>query len=449
MINGGIEVRRIGSVMICFALISVVTFCPLQAASAADDEVYTLQRSIEESFANNLELKAQKERITQSLFVKKQAKAEFFPKLGTSYGYTKLSETPSFRSELTPGQRFAVGTEDNYQWRGTVSQPVFTGFALVSSFELAKLGIDESKTSYEMERLDLALRVKEAYFGILEAEKAVQVAEQEVDALASHAKEARSFYDVGLIPVNDVLETEVQLSNARYNLVRARNGLRLARSAFNVTLSRAINAPVRVEDVLTYEPFAGSFEEEVQTAMENRPETKLIEIAIDQAEQQKRLARSDMFPDVYLNYDYIKEGDSADVSGSPFHDANRWEATASLTWTFWEWGKTHYAVQEKESLLAELARSREALEDSIRLEVKEAVLALQEAEENIPTTSKAIEQATENMRVSRERYKARVNTSTEVLDAQTLLTQARNNYYRALYDHHLAKARLERAVGTY
>ncbi|MDY7037322.1 MAG: TolC family protein, partial [Thermodesulfobacteriota bacterium] len=66
-----------------------------------------------------------------------------------------------------------------------------------------------------------------------------------------------------------------------------------------------------------------------------------------------------------------------------------------------------------------------------------------------PTTIKAVEQAEENLRVSQERYKAQVTTSTEVLDAQTLLTQARTNYYNALYDHNLAKAKLLRAKGEY
>ena len=74
---------------------------------------------------------------------------------------------------------------------------------------------------------------------------------------------------------------------------------------------------------------------------------------------------------------------------------------------------------------------------------------MEEAEKNIPTTRKAVEQAEENLRVSEERYKAQVTTSTEVLDAQTLLTEGSMNYYRALYDHNLAKARLRRAIGQY
>ena len=76
------------------------------------------------------------------------------------------------------------------------------------------------------------------------------------------------------------------------------------------------------------------------------------------------------------------------------------------------------------------------------------MLEIATAKENIPTTRKAVEQGEENLRVNEERYKAQVTTITEVLDAQTLLTRARVNYFRALYDHNLAKARLQRALGA-
>ena len=89
------------------------------------------------------------------------------------------------------------------------------------------------------------------------------------------------------------------------------------------------------------------------------------------------------------------------------------------------------------------------MEDSISFEVKDAIVRLQNAEENIPTTKKGVESGEENLRVNEERYKAQVTTITDVLDAQSLLTRARVNYYSALYNHNLAKARLMRAVGKY
>jgi outer membrane protein len=69
------------------------------------------------------------------------------------------------------------------------------------------------------------------------------------------------------------------------------------------------------------------------------------------------------------------------------------------------------------------------------------------AEKNISVSQKSIEQAEENLRMSEERYKYQVATATDVLDAVTLLAQARTNYFSALADFNIAKAQLERAMG--
>ena len=94
----------------------------------------------------------------------------------------------------------------------------------------------------------------------------------------------------------------------------------------------------------------GDFQEYLETAFENRPEMKVLEINILQTDQNIRLAKSGFYPEIALEFDYIKEGDDPDVSGSPFHDSSSWQAMAVASWNFWEWGKTHYPVKEKESL---------------------------------------------------------------------------------------------------
>ncbi|UCF81967.1 MAG: TolC family protein, partial [Desulfobacteraceae bacterium] len=206
--------------------VALFLFCslilsPYPVFSQEKGRVYTLQESIEEALANNWSFKAKQEQVDQAMYVKKQARAEFLPKLSTTYSYTRFDEERTFRSTLMGGGEVAISSLDNYEWRGTVTQPLFTGFALTSSFELAKLGIDQSETDVELVKLDLALNVKEAYFDILIADKAVEVAKDAVESLESHVKVARSFYKVGMIPVNDVLKAEVELANAKQNLVKA------------------------------------------------------------------------------------------------------------------------------------------------------------------------------------------------------------------------------------
>jgi outer membrane protein len=433
------------SVGCCLAI-----FCFLQGVMAEEppaSKVYTLEESIAEALENNWSLKAVGEKLNQAMDQKNRTRSDFLPTFKTQYSYTRLDNVSKYESSY--GGNVAVSSKDNYQWRNSVTQPLFAGFGLVSAFRYAKLGIDQAQVEVELNKVDLALQVKEAYFNVLVMDKVVEVARKEVESLSSNVEMTDHFYKKGMIPINDLLKAELELANAQQKLVEAQNQLKLVRFNFNIILARPVDEPVEVKDILKYEPEVVEFKETADRAMHIRPEIKAIDIGIQRALQQETLARSNYYPFVSLNYDYIKEGNEASVSGSPYHDADRWQALMAFSWNFWDWGKTYYDVQEKKSVTDELMKNRKAVEEKIMIDVKEATLNLDTAEKNIPTTEKAVLQGEENLRVNEEGYRAKVNTITDVLDAQSLLTQARVNYYKALYGHHLAKAKLLRAVGTY
>jgi outer membrane protein len=443
--------RETGSKWIGTLLFFSLVFFATTAVAQQFRNYFTLERAISQALDKSYKIKARNERIEQANDVLKQARADFLPKLGTAYSYNRLSEPPISRSSTLLGTSIplVVGTEDNYQWTWYLKQPLFTGFALISSYRLAELGIDQSQLEMDLEKLDLILRVKEAYFNILGADKAVEVAQTTVESLTQTVKVARSFFEVGMIPVNDVLKAEVELANAEQSLVRAKNAAQTTRSTFNTVLVRPVNDPVEVEDILVYKPEVGEYSAFEKKALENRPEIKILDVSILQADQQIRLAKSKYYPEISLNYQYISQGDEASVKGSQYVDANHWEALVVANWTFWEWGKTYYGGREKESLKRQLMETKSDVEDGIRLQVKQAMVDLDSSAKNIPTTQKGVESGEENLRVNAERYRAQVSTITDLLDAQTLLARARVDYYRALYDHNLAKARLDRALGNY
>ncbi|MCG6878172.1 MAG: TolC family protein [Deltaproteobacteria bacterium] len=431
------------------AICLLFTLCFSNGTLAKEKKVYTLEQCVKEALENNWKLRAKKEQIDQAEYVKKQAQADFLPKLSTTYGYKRYGFDQEVFFNGIPGTPLKVGTQNNYEWRGTVTQPIFTGFAILSAYRLSELGIDQKELEVQTQKLDLALEAKTAYFSILTADMAVETALKAAEALESHAEEARNFYKVGMIPINDLLESQVNASNAKHDLTSARNEARLARSNFNSILSRPVNAEVEVEEISVHTPEKGNFQEYVEIAFKNRPEMKLIDVNLLQTDQQIRLSKSKFYPEVVFTWDYIKQGDTPSVSGGEFHQASNWEATVGLEWTIWEWGKTYYDVKQQQSVKNEVLKSKMELEEQIQLQIKDAVLDLKTAEENIPITQKAVEQGEENLRVSRERFKAQVSTSTEVLDAQRYLTRARVNHFSALFSYHLAHARLLRATGTY
>jgi outer membrane protein len=440
-----------------WGLIGIALFLwPIPVQSETLPTNFSLEESIQQAFKESTSLKAAQEAIQGAEFKKKQAQSGFLPKFSTQYNYTHLNIPPFVKTPAQdygliqiPAQTMTFGTPNNYAFYVTLEQPIFTGLALTRTYELAQLGLDVSRIKFEQEKVTLAYKVKEAYWNILKSQKIRMVAEQTVSQITDHVRVAENFYNVGMIPMNDLLKSEVQLADAQQNLIRAENSVLLAKSNFNTLLRISLEKEIEVQDILKYQTYQQNLEDCQAEAFQIRPEIKEIETQLDIAQKNIQLAQSDYFPQVVLQSRYMRQGDNPALSGSPFISAENWDVTAAMKWNFWEWGRTHYLVQERVKQREQVKENLTQIKDLIRLEVKEAYLFLREAEKNIAVAEKSIQQAEENFRINQVRYREQVTTSLEVLDAQTLLAQAKNNYYQALYAYNLAHSRLLRAMGKW
>ena len=103
----------------------------------------------------------------------------------------------------------------------------------------------------------------------------------------------KAFFDVGIVPKNDVLLAEVNLANARQSLVKAGNDLATAKASFNILLRREVNTPLEVVDILAYKAFPLSYEQSLEEALRLRPEVKAAQLNIDQAKENVKLQEVD------------------------------------------------------------------------------------------------------------------------------------------------------------
>ncbi len=424
-------------------------------ASETSLKTWTLTEAIARAFEVSPTLQASKEAIQSAAYKKKRAQTGFFPKLSSQYNYSYVDNPPKakipaqdFGVFTIPESTFAVGTQDNYSFNITLEQPIFTGLALITNYDLAQLGVDLSKVKFQQEQLQLALRVKEAYFNLLGNQQLKLVAEKTVLQIADNVRIAQDYFQVGLIPLNDLLKSEVELADARQKLVRAENLVLLSQSQLNTLLRLPLEQRVSVQDIQQYEPYEKRLSECQQEALQKRPEVKEVNTQLEIAQKNIQLARSEYYPQVYLQSRYKKEGDTPNVSGNDFTYADNFEISAGIKWNFWEWGRTHYLVQEKIREREQVKAALTQVQDSVQLEVQEAYINLKESEKNIGVALKAIEQAEENFRISEVRFREQVATTLELFDAQTLLTQAKVNYYRALYGFQIGDARLQKAMGS-
>ena len=407
--------------------------------------VLSLKKAVEIALERSPGLHAAREGLRGADYLRKGALADFFPTLRTEYDFRYLDQQPFFITAT--GLRVTIGTRSNYSWTSGVDQPIFRGGAFYWSYRLAKLGVDLSRVFLELAKQDLILQVKEAYFNILKADKIREVALRSVEQLEAGVKVSKAFYDVGIIPKNSLLQTQVELAQAKQDLTSAEVALDVAKAMFNTLLRRDVRTEVEVEDILEYRPMGLPFEECLGRARKNRPELREAELNVKKAQKEVHLARSEYFPNVGLSFNYERVGDDPGVSGSKFEDEDNWNFNAYARWTFWQWGKKRQLVREKQTKLVQAEDAQVQVEDGISLEVKDAYLRLGEARDKIGVAEVAVEQAEENFRINAERFKEQVATTTDVLDAQTLLTQAKSNYFNALSDYNIALARLDRAMG--
>ena len=408
----------------------------------------TLEESVKIGLERNLALHSAVEGVVGSEFRRKEAITNFLPWWTGQYGYTRLNEGPaSVRLNPGPPATFTQvkGPRDNYAFETTLSQPLFTGGLNVANYRSAKIGVDVSKETVETVRRDIVLQVRVGYFIILRAEKFLTVAEQQVKQFEAQLEVTKAFFDVGIQPKNDVLLAEVRLANARQGQVKAENDLATAKASFNILLRREISTPLEVVDILEYKAFPMGFESSLDEALRQRPEVKAAQFNIDQAKENVKIARSGFLPTVSLLGNYGRSSEELGLRGDLRNE--NWTIHALATFTLWNWGNTYFKVGENKVRVTQAEDSKIQLIESITLEVKNNYLNLLTAEKNINVTEKAIEQAEENLRMNEERYKYQVATQTEVLDAVTLLAQARTNYYGALSDFNVARAQLERSMG--
>jgi len=375
--------------------------------------------------------------IIQKQYSLESNKKDLYPSLFFNYGY-----------RYAPDAYAPFGTEDYYSYSFTIEQPIYRGRSLVTGVELGELDLELSKASMAQTKNDIILAVHEAYYNLLKTRKFEEVAVQSVEERKAHLKDAKAFYKAGLIPKNDMLQSEVQLAGAEIEFLRAKNLSTMALARLNTLLRRPVETEIEVEDVLKYEPSDISWEQAFQQAQKYRPELKQSEIAIEQADKNIILTRAPYLPAVSVSANYLRQGDNPVAQEYPLGPSEVKTALATLEWRFWAWGQGKDEMAAARYNMKKAQESQAELLDNIILQVREAYVDTLEAEYNIGVTEKAIEQAEEDFRINQSRYQAQLSTTTNVLDAQTRLTRARINYYSALYNYRISLMRLAWSTGT-
>lgn len=395
----------------------------------------TLDKCIELALGNNPQINAAFHDILASDARIKQVWSNYFPQVSWQTGYTRIRQ-------LQLSDALGKNLTFNYYILGqvTLQQMLYDFGVTQNQATIKRLDYEAYKTTLGATINDVIYQTKDAYYNLLYAFENKRVAEDTVKKFEMFYNQAKAFYEIGMNPKVDVTIAEVNLSNAKLQLIQADNAVNLAVARLNNVMGVPFIDKYNVQERLKYQPVDITFNQSIEIAREARPELKLAELKVESANQTLKLVKKSYFPTLSI------EG-QLQVGGKSWTSNHGYNLGGYLNFPTVNGMLIKNEIQEARYLYDKEIANAKNTQNQIYLEIQNAYLMLEEKKNQMPVAMLGVKQAKENYELSYGRYRVGEANPTELKDAQINYQQAQLSYYNALYQYNSAKASLEKAIG--
>jgi outer membrane protein TolC len=413
----------------------------------------SLEQAVSIALGNNPDMDVAVARIRQSEAMIDQALAAFWPAVSVYAEYME-GEAPSAylfkkidQRELPARVDFNdPGPFENLEVGTKARMNLFRGGRDYLRMRMAETG----RSIQELDRLSirngLASSVIQAYFNGLAAREYIRIARESVETVQTQLRVMQVRFRAGGVLKSDVLSLEVRLAQAREELIRAKNAysLALASLANLMGLDPDTNLTLE-EDGRVARELPPGYDAGLPVAMGGRPELEKARLAVIQSRMGIDAARGAFLPrvDAQAHYYLADEGTQFES------DRANWTAGVTMDWDLFTGGSRFAAVEEAEAVLEEmLAADRKAVL-SVKLDLRSAYIALDEAAARIQVTRASVAQAEESLRLVKKQYEGGSATVTRYLEAELDRSRTEMRAITARYDWEKARADVGRALGLW
>jgi outer membrane protein TolC len=316
-------------------------------------------------------------------------------------------------------------------------------FGLVTKArDIAHMGERVQRLNVLRSRSEVLYDVKTAYYNVLRAQGAVNVAQAAADDAAEQLRLARAFVAAGTSAQFDVTRAEVTLADRQQTLITAQDNVGLAGAALNNVLARDVDTALNIAPLDVTPDRTVDIAAQTAHALESRPEILQADLGIRINETNVGIQKHGNYPTFSFgaNYNY-----NFTASGFNTNKGN-YNYGLNMSWPVFDSGITRARVEEARSDTRVSQLQKKQLVRGVTLEVRQAGLRVQETADRFGVADKAVASAEEALRLARVRYQNGVSTQLEVIDAETQLTQARFNRNNGLYDYLTARADFDAAL---
>lgn len=433
----------------------LILLCPATGLAQS----YTLEQCIGMALKNNYSLKNSRLDYEAAGQTKKEAFTNYFPSVsatGMTFRATEyLIDENIDLSAL--GQIFAglgldpttLGLPSSYPVQrmkeGTIgfvsaTQPVFAGGQILNGNKLAEVGRDVSGLKVTLTENEVALQTEEYFWQIVSLKEKLKTLETVDTLLAELYKTAGAAVNAGLTTRNDLLRVELQQQNTESSRIKVENGIKVLKlllcnqtgadaGAFDISLGEfpAVKNPAE-------------YFTDTETGIANRAEKQLLDKGVEAATLQQKMAAGKNLPTVAAGAGYMYHNLLGD-------DVNFGIAFATVSVPISSWWGGSYTIKQKKLEVEKAENQRQDMQEKMAVEIESKWNGLQEAYLQIKVARKSIESATENLRIGNDYYKAGATALSDLLDAQTLLRQSRDQYTDACTTYYLKLSAYLQATG--
>jgi outer membrane protein TolC len=413
----------------------------------------TLEEAIQLAYRNNPDLQTALLELAQSQADLRAARAALFPTVGVG-GVLQGQDTTDITSSLTPspGGGFDLQTETTSGVGSSVAADASVVYSLYSSgrrtasIQAAEQQVQSSELEVERRREELWLNTVNEYYDLQLAIEEIRINQAFLTEAERNLRDTQLRQRAAIGTQFDVLQAEVQVANARQDLVNSQG----ARDVAQETLASRLNVPPTVtittaDPVEVTEDWPLTLEESMVLAYQNRAELQQQLLQGEISEQLRRLELSALGPQVNLFTSY--QLNDLFTQNSGFNDS--FQVGAEVFWTLYDGGAAQARAQ-RQALGGDIADQGFAqTRNAIRLQVQSAYARLRSNFTNIDTARLAVEQAKQALDLAILRWDAGVGTQLELLTAQSELTNSEGNLVQAIVGYNRSIAELRRATSDF
>ncbi len=334
---------------------------------------------------------------------------------------------------------------ENYKFGVTMTQPIYNGGRERLGVAVAQIGREVAGETLAATRQRVLFTVTQAYQDLVLVKALVSVARDSVQLARSTVKQVESRYRGGLIVKSEVMEARVRVSSLQEEVVRVEHRRRVAAVALQHAIGldeeadAAESLPSEVSGADSV-PVPGV---ETDVALERRPDYRAMVREVRRAEIGSRLARSALYPNINLQGSYELNG-TAPISSN---GSSGYAALAVVSLNLFNGLSDSANIRKARAQEEKMREQAAAKRREIEVEVTDALAGVAGAAERIKVAEAALAQATDSLRVARNRYEAGLSPLLDLLAAEQVLNQAKQARLRASHDRQVSEARLALVTG--